>query len=149
MGTWRITQKDAIKTLLENIKDGSNNRLISYVIEYPTNNITGYPAVVIRDGSMEVETHSNKSVSVIRTYYLDLYVERSEGGFSDSKAERVKREIIDEIVTKMQGNLALASGVHWTEVEHGDTEYTGTKTNIIKVTFTLKVYTVDATASAT
>lgn len=98
---------------------------ISAVYEYePDKPAEGvYPFATITPRAFEGEfadTIRNKRTYV---FVVSVYQERVEGAFGNEKAERLIREMSDEIMTAFDADTTLSGMVKWINPARGDLRY--------------------------
>lgn len=112
------------------------NGVYNYEPDKPT--AGQYPFATVTPVSFEGEfadTVRNK-----RTYVFSVrvYQERMEAGFGNSKAERLVREMSDEILTAFDSDTTLSGALLYVKPAHGDLTYENRElgdTRVIEITF--------------
>lgn len=95
------------------------------VYEYNPSSIPGIPyACVIGAGHDEVIADNARD---LRLYNFDIiiYVERGKEGFGTQKAERIRRELEDDILAVFDNYQDMGGSVLWQRIRHGGWGYSG------------------------
>lgn len=85
------------------------NGVYNYEIDKPTNGKYPFATVAIRSGVGEF----GDTIRNIRrhTFVINIYQERTQAAFGNEKAERLIREMIDEILTAFDNDTRLGGAV--------------------------------------
>lgn len=114
------------------------------VYEYPQSNPTVYPyAVIMWNGYPSARF--GDTVRNIRevSFTISVFQERTDTGFGGEKAERVIREIADEITTAFDNDTTLSGLVKMVKPVVAEVSFDETAVGISKVaTFTVECTTV-------
>lgn len=92
-----------------------------YEPDKPTNG--GYPFATVTPQAFSGEF--GDTIRNLRTYALSvkIYQERTEAAFGNEKAERLMREMIDEVLTAFDMDTTLSGMVKYVKPVHGDLSY--------------------------
>lgn len=129
MSTKVVDISAAIKTKLDSIAG------LKSVYEYEPDKPTDgkYPFATVTPVNFEGEFADTVRNSRVIGYSVKVYQERTERGFGNQKAERVLREVVDEIFTAFDNDTTLSGTVKWVKPASGDLTYTERETGDTRV----------------
>lgn len=114
-----------IKTKLESIVDGSSNRIIPEVLEYPTGAKTKYPSAEILPTGVittkRIEMGNGRNERVIN-FRIKLYQENTDAGIAEGATARVAAAI-DAILEDFDGDPDLGDEVASIIIESVQIDY--------------------------
>ena len=125
-----VNISNAIKTKLQSV--GQLNDVYEYVPDKPTDG--KYPYATITWNGAPVASFGD-TMRNLRTYsfLVDVYQERTKAGFGNAKADRVVREIADEIFTAFDMDTTLSGMVKKVDPIRCSTEYDDREVGDIRV----------------
>lgn len=93
------------------------------IYEYNPAEFIGYPSAVVRSAGHE-ETIADTGTD-LRLYDFDIivYVERGKEGFGTEKAERIRREVEDDILAVFDNYQTLGGACLWMRIRTGGWGY--------------------------
>lgn len=95
--------------------------VFAYEPDAPTNG--NYPFATITPQSFTAEFADTQRNLRTYTFAIRLYQERTATAFGNQKAERLIREMVDEITTAFDMDTTLSGMVHWVKPIRGDLSY--------------------------
>lgn len=114
-----VNISSAIVTKLQGI--GKLNGVYAFEPDKPTSG--QYPFATVTPAAFAGEF--GDTIRNIRTYELNIrvYQERVESAFGNEKAERIMREVVDEILTAFDMDTTLSGTVKWVKPLSGNLQY--------------------------
>lgn len=93
----------------------------AYEPDKPTNG--GYPFATVTPQAFSGEFGDTIRNLRTYTYVVRVYQERTETAFGNEKAERLAREMVDEILTAFDADTTLSGRVKWVKPARGSLDY--------------------------
>ena len=119
MSTKVVDISNAIKTKLDSVS--SLKSVYEYEPDKPTDG--QYPFASVTPANFVAEFADNYRNLRTISYTVRVFQERTERGFGNQKAERVLREVVDEILTAFDNDTTLSGIVKWIKPASGDLRY--------------------------
>lgn len=129
MSTKFVDVSNAIKNKLQGISH--LNEVLEYEPDKPTDG--KYPFATVTPVTFAAEFGDTRRNLRAIIYSVKVYQERTQIGFGNEKAERVMREMIDEIVTAFDDDTTLSGTVKFIRPAAGDLVYEERETGDTRV----------------
>ena len=137
----------SIHTAIKNKLDDVGGLHIAF--GYETGKETGYPYATITHDRLESAFGDTKRNINDWFFTIRLYVERTPEGFGVDVAERISRELIDEVLTAFHMDVTLSGTCKFIEPLDADFSYTEGPESVRIAEITLKAQEVFDTALGT
>jgi hypothetical protein len=108
---------------------------VKAVYEYKPDKPTdgGYPYAVVTPAEFQGQFGDTIRNLRTHTFVLSVYQERTEAGFGNQKAERLIREMSDEIITAFDQDTTFSGMIKYMKPLHGNLRYDEGETGEMRV----------------